>query len=512
MSNYSVNDWISQHGMAMPDKLAAIDLASNRRYTYSQMNNRVGRLANHLKYLGITKGDRVAYFAFNSTDVVEIIFACWRIGAVAVALNFRLTARELTFIIEDSTPKLIFVDSALGMVWEDVNQQTDVPNIIILDGVGGDTIYEKVISSSEPLNEMIDQILTDQCMLMYSSGTTGRPKGVIITHGMMLFSAVGGMSAGRTTRDSVSLVVMPLFHIAAVNVSCCPMVYMGGCLIVMRMFDPDLVLKTIGNKTLGVTHIFLVPAAYNALKDGKHAENTDFTNIVSALSGAETVPMSLVKWWSKRGICLQEGWGMTETSGTGCLLLHDDVADMVGSAGRPLMGNKIRIVDEKGKEAPPNVLGEIQMKGPAVTPGYWNRPKANEESFSNGWFKTGDIGKKDSNGYIFIEDRLKDMYISGGENVYPAEVENILYELEEIKEVAIIGIPNPKWGEVGCAVVCFNDGKELTLEEIRLHCAKNLANYKIPSFLVGMEILPRSATGKVLKFELRQTIPAKLNQ
>ena len=359
---------------------------------------------------------------------------------------------------------------------------------------------------------MIDQTLTDQCMLMYSSGTTGRPKGVIITHGMMLFSAVGGMSAGRTTRDSVSLVVMPLFHIAAVNVSCCPMVYMGGCLIVMRMFEPDLVLKTIGNKTLGVTHIFLVPAAYNALKDGKHAENTDFTNIVSALSGAETVPMSLVKWWSKRGICLQEGWGMTETSGTGCLLLHDDVADMVGSAGRPLMGNKIRIVDEKGKEAPPNVLGEIQMKGPAVTPGYWNRPKANEESFSNGWFKTGDIGKKDSNGYIFIEDRLKDMYISGGENVYPAEVENILYELEEIKEVAIIGIPDPKWGEVGCAVVCFNDGKELTLEEIRSHCAKNLANYKIPSFLVDMEILPRSATGKVLKFELRQTIPAKLNQ
>ena len=176
MSNYSVNDWISQHGMAMPDKLAAIDLASNRHYTYSQMNNRVGRLANHLKYLGITKGDRVAYFAFNSTDVVEIIFACWRIGAVAVALNFRLTARELTFIIEDSTPKLIFVDSALGMVWEDVNQQTDVPNIIILDGVGGDTIYEKIISSSEPLNEMIDQTLTDQCMLMYSSGTTGRPK------------------------------------------------------------------------------------------------------------------------------------------------------------------------------------------------------------------------------------------------------------------------------------------------------------------------------------------------
>ena len=511
MNDYSVNDWIAQHSMAMPNKLASIDLASNRRYTYSKMNDRVGRLAGHLKSLRINKGDRVAYFTFNSTDVVEIIFACWRIGAIAVALNFRLTARELTFIIDDSTPKLIFVDTALGMIWEDVRRQTNVSNTIMLDGVGGDTDYERGISNSDPILKMVDQTLDEQCMLMYSSGTTGRPKGVIITHGMMLFSAVGGMSAGRTTRDSVSLVVMPLFHIAAVNVSCCPMIYIGGCLVVMRMFDPDMVLEALGNKTLGVTHIFLVPAAYNALKDGKFAEKTDFSNIISALSGAETVPVSLVKWWNKRGVCLQEGWGMTETSGTGCLLLHDDVIDMVGSAGRPLMGNKIRIVDKKGNEAPPNTLGEIQMKGPAVTPGYWNRPKANKESFVNGWFKTGDIGKKDSQGYIFIEDRLKDMYISGGENVYPAEVENILYELEEINEVAVIGVPHEKWGEVGCAVISFNEGKALTFEEIKTHCAKNLAKYKVPSFLVDVALLPRSATGKVLKFELRQTIPAQLN-
>ena len=512
MSDYSVNDWITQHSMAMPDKLASIDLASNRHYTYSEMNDRVGRLANHLQSLGITKGDRVAYFAFNSTDVVEIIFTCWRIGAIAVALNFRLTATELTFIINDSTPKLVFVDTSLEMVWRDVHSQTNVPNTIMLDGVGGDTDYEKGISSATPMHEMIEQTLDEQCMLMYSSGTTGRPKGVIITHGMMLFSAVGGMSAGRTTRDCVSLVVMPLFHIAAVNVSCCPIIYIGGCLVVIRMFDPDMVLKTLGNKAFGVTHIFLVPAAYNALKGSELAEKTDFSNIIGAFSGAETVPVSLVKWWNKRGVCLQEGWGMTETSGTGCLLLHDDVVDMVGSAGRPLMGSKIRIVDNEGNEASPDVLGEIQMKGPAVTPGYWNRPEANKDSFIDGWFKTGDIGKKDLKGYIFIEDRLKDMYISGGENVYPAEIENVLYELEEINEVAVIGVPDEKWGEVGCAVISFNDGKTLTYEDMTAHCVKNLAKYKIPSFMVGVSNLPRSATGKVLKFELRQTIPAQLKR
>ena len=337
MSNFTVNDWIAQHSMAMPNKLAAIDLASDRKYTYSEFNERVGRLAGHLQNLGISKSDRVAYFTFNSTDVIEIIFACWRIGAIAVALNFRLTARELKFIIEDSDPKVIFVDAALEMVWEDVQKQTSAPNTIMLDGVGGDTDYERGIASSIPVTDIVEQTFDDQCMLMYSSGTTGRPKGVIITHGMMLFSASGGMSAGRTTRDCVSLVVMPLFHIAAVNVSCCPMIYMGGSVVVMRMFDPDTVLTSLGNKNLGITHIFLVPAAYNALKDSKLADTTDFSNIISAFSGAETVPVALVKWWNKRGICLQEGWGMTETSGTGCLLLHEDVVEMVGSAGRPLM-------------------------------------------------------------------------------------------------------------------------------------------------------------------------------
>ena len=511
MSNFTVNDWIAQHSMAMPNKLAAIDLASDRKYTYSEFNERVGRLAGHLQNLGISKSDRVAYFTFNSTDVIEIIFACWRIGAIAVALNFRLTARELKFIIEDSDPKVIFVDTALGVVWEDVRRQTSVPNTVMLDGVGGDTDYEKGIESSIPITDIVEQTFDDQCMLMYSSGTTGRPKGVIITHGMMLFSASGGMSAGRTTRDCVSLVVMPLFHIAAVNVSCCPMIYMGGSVVVMRMFDPDTVLTALGNKNLGITHIFLVPAAYNALKDSKLADTTDFSNIISAFSGAETVPVALVKWWSKRGICLQEGWGMTETSGTGCLLLHEDVVEMVGSAGRPLMGNKIRIVDKNDREVKPNTLGEIQMKGPAVTPGYWNRPEATKESFINGWFRTGDIGRKDAKGYIYIEDRLKDMYISGGENVYPAEVENIIYELKEIKEVAVIGVPDKVWGEVGCAVVCLNKNQTLTYSQLRNHCSKNLAKFKIPSYLVVIALLPRSATGKVLKFELRDTIPARLN-
>ena len=194
--------------MAMPNKLAAIDLASDRKYTYSQLNERVGRLASHLQNLGISKSDRVAYFTFNSTDVIEIIFACWRIGAIAVALNFRLTARELKFIIEDSDPKVIFVDTALGVVWEDVRRQTSVPNTVMLDGVGGDTDYEKGIESSIPITDIVEQTFDDQCMLMYSSGTTGRPKGVIITHGMMLFSASGGMSAGRTTRDCVSLCLL----------------------------------------------------------------------------------------------------------------------------------------------------------------------------------------------------------------------------------------------------------------------------------------------------------------
>lgn len=347
-------------------------------------------------------------------------------------------------------------------------------------------------------------------MLMYSSGTTGRPKGVIITHGMLHFSATAGSGPGRTSQQSVSLAVMPMFHIAAMNVSCMPALAIGATTVIMRAFEPGAVLAALNDKALGVTHFFAVPAAFNALRQHDNAESTDLSRLVTVASGAETVPPPLVAWWLARGVAIQEGYGLTETASQGCFLPHADVERKIGSAGKPLMHSQMKIMMDDETEAETDMPGEIWVSGGVVTPGYWQRPEANQDAFRGRWFKTGDIGRRDHEGYFYIEDRLKDMYISGGENIYPAEIEGVLYAIEAIAEVAVIGVPDSQWGEVGCAVVALRDEMQLSLDEISAFSKDRLAGYKHPVHLVFVDTLPRNATGKVLKFELRQSIPQQL--
>lgn len=506
-------DWIQHFALTTPNKLALVDLGSQRRYTYAQMNERVGRLAAHLRSIGVSKGDRVGFFAMNSTDILEMVYATWRIGAISLALNFRLTAQELAFIINDASPNVIFADAVFSDVTSELRDLTEVAHWIATDGVGGDTPYEQAISAvTQPiLKKDIEQSLSDQCLLMYSSGTTGLPKGVIITHEMMTYSAFAFVSSCGLGQESVNLAVMPLFHIGGLNVFACPTLFFGGTVIVQRTFEPGETLRVIGDPSHGVTHFLGVPAIYNALK--MHPDNpmTDFTHLQYALAGAEAVPDPLVHWWHERGVRVQEGYGMTESAASNCLLAREDVPEKVGSAGKAAMYTEMKIIGEDGNEVAFGELGEIWMRGPSITPGYWNRPEANEKSFVGGWFRSGDIGRTDAEGYFYIEDRVKDMYISGGENVYPAEVENALYSMEQITEVAVIGVEDSKWGEVGCAVVAVKDGAELSLDDVLVHCQDKLATFKQPAHLAIIDALPRNATGKVLKFQLRESIPPTLD-
>lgn len=508
--SYAVMDWIGHHATATPDKLAMIELPSQRRFTYADMHERVARLAGFMTAKGIKKGARVAFLTLNSTDTMEIIFACWRIGAVCLALNFRLTPPELKFILDNAEADMVFVDSPFTVLAEALVGQTQVKYWVNTKGMGGDSAYETALAEATPIYDIVDQVMEEQCMLMYSSGTTGTPKGVIITHGMMAFTAAGGSGPGRNSPDAVSLSNMPLFHIGGLNVTALPSIYIGATTIIMRMFDPGATLDAISSPDLGVTSLFMVPAAYNALKAHPKCADVDFSRIQTALCGAETVPVSLVEYWMERGIIIQEGYGMTETCAAGCMLDKSDIPAKVGSAGKALMYSKIKIVDDSGAECAPNVPGEIWFKGPSVTPGYWRRPDANAESFVEGWFRSGDIGRKDAEGYIYIEDRIKDMYISGGENVYPAEIENLLYQMPQIAEVAVIGVPDETFGETGCVCAVVKDGEDLNLDDIIAHVGDSLAKYKQPKFVHLMKELPRNATGKVLKFELRKSVPAAL--
>lgn len=497
-------DWIAHNALNLPNKIATIELPSGRQETYAQMHDRVGRIAGWLQGLGVEKGDRVGVLALNSIDTMDIIFATWRIGAVHLALNFRLTPTELDYIIGNAEPKVLISDVELEVTMSALT--VSIEHLVKMDGLGGDTDFEARTRDAKPITEMVELEPEDQCMLMYSSGTTGLPKGVIITCGMMLWAQVNAGAAMGCTQDMVSLAVMPLFHIGGLQVFTCPALFAGGTAVTMRTFDPGATLDAFSDRDLGITHFLGVPAIFNALRDHPKNPQSDFSGLKAIIAGAEAVPASLVNWWAERGVVIQEGYGMTENVASCCILGRDDVTEHIGSAGKALRHLQIRIAREDGSEADPGESGEIWCRGPVVTPGYWRRTDADEETFVDGWLRTGDIGSRDAEGFIYIEDRLKDMYISGGENVYPAEIENILYGLKEIREVAVIGVPDERWGESGCAVVALQEDAEISREAILEHCRPRLARFKHPNHVVFVDELPRNATGKVLKFELRKTI------
>jgi len=313
-------DWVAHHAQATPNKTAMVELAGQRRFSYAQMHERVGRVSAMLRGKGIKKGDRVGFLTLNSSDTLEIIFGCWRLGAVCLAINFRLTPPEIAYILENADCSLVVVDTPFMPIAQALEGKTPVKDWIHTDGMGGESDYETALARVDPILTYEPQTLDDQCLLMYSSGTTGTPKGVIITHGMMYFSASGGSGPGENTRNSVSLSNMPLFHIGGLNVSGTPAIWIGGTTVIMRMFDPEATLDAINAPELGITSLFMVPAAYNALKAHPKSESTDFSRITTALCGAETVPTALVNYWLNRGVIIQEGYGMTETAAAGCKL------------------------------------------------------------------------------------------------------------------------------------------------------------------------------------------------
>lgn len=504
MNDMLVYDWIAENAQRFPDKPATIDIHSGRTHSYAEMHERVARIAGHMASIGIAKGDRVGLLSMNSSDMLDIMFACWRIGAVLTMLNFRLTAHELAFMVNDSGASAIFHDGDLDAVIPALREKTDVAHWIGMDPMGQGSDLEAAIAAATPVYRQVPLLGSDMSMIMYSSGTTGTPKGVMFNHAQFYFINAGSGAASNASSDMVGLVALPLFHIGGLVAYTTISFGYGGTVLVVRGFDPGGMLRLFGDPALGVTHFLGVPAMYNAMQAHPDFAATDFSRARMMSCGAESVPESLLRTWYDRGVVIREGYGMTETCAACLMLDARDVPRKIGSAGKPVRHCEARIVRGDGSDAPVGELGEIWMRGLNITPGYWNRPDANASSFVDGWFRSGDVGRMDEDGYFYVEDRVKDMYITGGENVYPAEVENALYAMDAIHEVAVIGLPDPKWGEYGVAVVVPRPGTSVTIEEIKAHCSERLARYKHPARLELVDALPRNATGKVLKFELRE--------
>lgn len=497
-------DWIDTQKSLQPDAIAFIDLYGGREFSWQQLDARVTRLANGLTQCGVKFGDRVAYVGLNTTDIIDMLYACMRIRAIYVPLNFRLTAQELSYIIGDASPTVLFFDTDFTAVVEVVAENVAIPHVIATQGNGHDSAYELLIQHSPETPVAQPPANGDtQTMIMYSSGTTGHPKGVIYTQRMLVASALNIQQSSLLTTDSTLLNVMPMFHIGGLQFVLMS-VYSGITTIMMRAFDPGAVLDCINDVNLGVTNLGGVPAMWAAMSAHPACETTDFSRIRTAGTGAESVPRPMLEEWMSRGITLQEVYGMTETAGVICMAQISDLPQYLGWAGKALPYCQFKVMASDTQEATRGEVGEVWMHGATVTPGYWQQPEATKEAICDGWLKSGDIGRMDVDGRLSIEDRSKDMYISGGENVYPAEVESVLMRHPAIAEVAVIGVAHERWGEVGCAIAATHPEQTVSHHELIALCEDTLAKYKWPTTLQIIDALPRNSTGKVQKFLLRQ--------
>ncbi len=498
-----VTDWPRYHARRAPERLALVDLHSGRRHNWRTFDGRIDALSSGMQACHrIGRGDRVAVLMRNSIDVFTIQFACWRLGAIFVPLNWRLTRRELTEICADCSPKLLIA----GPEYHEVAAAALPPGTACLpfdDGAAG--LFEDLAGATVPGPAPLRLNHDDLAAIIYTSGTTGRPKGALITHGMVFWNAVNLGLPSQVDRATVHLTVLPLFHTAGLNAYGNVVVHAGGVNVVMREFDPGRMLHVISDADLGITHTYMVPSGYQFMLDCTDFARADLSRLRIAGTGGSPCSRALLKVWADRGVALQQGYGMTETSPTVMLLDTERAIAKLGSAGLPALHTEVRLVDERGARIDrPDVTGEIQVRGPNVTPGYWNAPDVTADAFADdGWFRTGDAAHCDADGFYFIVDRWKDIYISGGENVSPAEVEHVLQALPEIAEAAVIGVPDNRWGEVGQAVLALREGATLSTEAVISHCRRHLAGYKIPRHVRFAPQLPRTASGKVQKHVLR---------
>ena len=499
-------DWSAYHANVRPNKIAIRDLSINKELTYSELEIRSNKLAEWLQKNGVGKGDRVAILSHNCAEFFELEFACAKIGAIELPLNWRLTKPELEYILNDSTPTVLIYDSAFLDISLELQKDCQIKGSLQIDNEDSLSQYESALRESNGNYEEVPTTHDDLIMIMYTSGTTGHPKGAMINHRMQLYNCINLASPAFVSAETVQLVVLPLFHTGGMNCYANPVLHAGGELILIREFDPGLALSILGNSEYKVSHFFAVPAPYQFMMNHPDFDKTDLSFLKIAGIGGAPCAEAILKTWSGRGVSMIQGWGMTETSPGGIGLDAADAERKLGSAGKPLMHTEVKVVDDDGNELPWGEVGELYIRGPNITPGYWNKPEATEESFDGDWLKTGDAARFDDEGFVYIVDRWKDMYISGGENVYPAEVENVIYQLPQIAEAAVIGVPDERWGETGKVFISLKEGQSIEEKDIIEHCLKNLAKFKVPQSVEFVDILPRNATGKVLKRKLREEI------
>ncbi len=496
--------WLTKRAFLSGEREAVVD--GDRRLSYRELNQRVNRLAGALQAKGLRHGDRCAILAYNCLEYVEVIFGAAKLGLILVPLNWRLSPAELAFNLTDSSTETLLFDSEFEKIAAQLVESTSLKQLIVLGNQAipdADTYEALLARQADEEPRAVQPVGMDTPhIIMYTAGTTGRPKGAILSQGASFWNAINLTLDMNFNQDDRNLSVLPMFHIGGIGLFTLPVLYVGGSVIIQRIFDPAVTLQLVGKEK--ITLFFGVAAVFLFLIQHAEFNPEVFKNARVVMSGGAPLPVSLVQQYHQAGITLQQGFGMSEAAPSISTLCKELALKKAGSIGRALFHVDTRVVDANLNDMPVGQVGELIIRGPNLMLGYWERPDATNEAFSGDWFHTGDMARMDQDGDLYIVDRKKDMFISGGENVYPAEVENAIFDMPQVAETAVIGIKDPQWGEVGLAAVAVKADQNLMESEILDFLKERLAKYKIPKRVVFVDQLPRNAAGKVLKNELRE--------
>ncbi|PRP96593.1 Long-chain-fatty-acid--CoA ligase [Enhygromyxa salina] len=504
-----VGDWLGRRAQLSPAAPAIVDLSrpgepEPRTITYQTLERETNQVARWLEAQGVEQGDRVAVLAKNRIEFIQLWFACGKLGAILQALNWRLTAAELGPLLAHAEPRLLCWDSEFAELAASLGGLSAAARVqfVALDGSEGLCLSACRELPDTPLPARALRP-SDPWVLCYTGGTTGLPKAAILTHATVTWNAINTTSSWGLSDRDVAILNAPLFHTGGLNVFTAPLIHAGGCSILCREFELEQLFDIIESRE--VSCFFGVPAMFQAMQAHPRWASAPLDRVRTIISGGAPCPEPVFEQFWARGVDFKTGYGLTEAGPNNFWLPRERVRDKPGAVGWPLLHVAIRIVNASGGECGPDEVGELWIRGPHVSPGYFRDPEATAASFVDGWLHTGDLAHAEADGCVTIVGRSKDMIISGGENIYPAEVESAIAAHEAVVEVAVIGVPDPRWGEVGRAFVVLADGASLDLAALQLFLRERLAKYKLPRSLVILNALPRTGAGKLDKRALERS-------
>lgn len=499
-----LGDWLGRRAQLSPERTALYDAQDGLRpITYGAWDRSAVRTAALLRRLGVERGDRVAVLAYNSVAFLDLWFACGKLGAVLQPLNWRLTRPELAGLLADATPCIFAYGPEFAATARDLRGQApSVRRWLALDGGALADLDDDLLAAREACDEAIPPIdlgWDDPWVICYTGGTTGLPKGAILTHGNLTFNAVNTVMSWGLDAGDTAILNTPLFHTGGLNVFTAPLVLAGGASVVCKGFDADQVFDLIATRR--ATIFFGVPTMFAALQQHQRWAAADFSRLKLVISGGAPCPLPVFEEFWRRGVDFKTGYGLTEAGPNTFWLPPADVRRKPGAVGFPLFFIDVKVCDEHGAVRGPDEVGELWVRGPHVCKGYWGRPEETAKAITpEGWLRTGDLASRDAEGYYTIVGRSKDVIISGGENIYPAEVESVLCGHRAVAEATLLAAPDERWGEVGWAVVVPRPAHQIDTDELLAFAARSLARYKLPRrVIIQSEPLPKTAAGKIDK-------------